>query len=59
MHTRTCYFTAEDGRYVKTFHAAVNHSFEGGGGLWISQVLTDEMVNTYLMKMIVNTSKER
>lgn len=54
----TCYFTAEDGRYVKTFHAAINRSFDGGGGLWISQVLTDKMLNTYLMKMIVSTFKE-
>ena len=46
QHTRTFYFTGEDGRYVKTFHVAVNRSF------------TNKMLNTYLMKMIVNTFKE-
>jgi len=58
LFASTCYFTAEDGRYVKTFHAAINHTFDGGGGLWISQTLTDKMLNTYLMKMITSTFKE-
>jgi len=55
---RTCYFTAEDGRYVKTFHAAVNRSFDGGGGLWMAQSITDKMLNSYLMTMIFNTFTE-
>ena len=58
LHTSTCYFTAEDGRYVKNFHAALNRSFDGGGGLWISQSLTDKMLNSYLMKMITSTFTE-
>ena len=43
---------------MKTFHAAVNRSFDGGGGLWMSQSITDKMLNSYLMKMIINTFKE-
>jgi len=43
---------------VKTFHVAVNRSFSGGGGLWIQKGLTDSMLNSYLMKMVVNTFKE-
>ena len=58
LFASTCYFTAEDGRYVKNFHAALNRSFDGGGGLWISQSLTDKMLNSYLMKMITSTFRE-
>jgi len=43
---------------VKTFHSAVIRSFSGGGGLCISQSVTDKMLNAYLMVMIISTFKE-